>query len=164
MKATLALLVLLLCFSSAEAQGRRGRWRPQPQWQPSTYVPIEEGRRPVIDNPVPYTGREGESKDALKEVNEARARKGLRPLQPDPLLNQAAYACAQQRAARGIHGHLPESDFSYLPAGGQAAAAGCAALEPSWGWQSCAWDGPYTYGGAAWVSRGGLRFMHCFVR
>lgn len=166
MKATLAMLVLLFCFSSAEAQGRRGRWQPQQQWQqwqPSTSFSTD-ARRPVTDNPVPYTGTEGESKDALKEVNDARVRLGLHPFQPDPFLNQAAYACAQQRAARGISGHLPESDFKYLPSGGNAAAAGCAALEPSWGWQSCCWKENYTYAGAAWVSRGGLRYMHIFVR
>ena len=106
------------------------------------------------------------SDDALAEVNAKRATKGLRPLLPDPLLTQGALACAKQRAARHISGHLPESDFSYLPSGGHATAAGCGALEDSWGWETCCYDDPkYTYCGAAWV-RGsdGLRYMHVMVR
>lgn len=103
--------------------------------------------------------------DALTEVNEYRARRGLPAFLPDPLLNQAAKACAKQRAARGIHGHLPESDFSYLPSGGNASSAGCGALEDSWGWGTCCMNDNYTYAGAAWY-RGadGRRYMHLFVR
>lgn len=102
--------------------------------------------------------------DALHEVNAERAKRGLRALLPDPLLNQAARACAKERARLLIHEHLP-SDFSYLPAGGKASAAGCGALEDSWGWGACCTYDDYTYGGAAWV-RGsdGLRYMHIFVR
>lgn len=105
------------------------------------------------------------SDDALAEVNAERAKRGLRPFLPDPLLNQAAQACAQQRAARHIHGHLPESDFRYVPSGGQANAAGCGALEPSWGWGTCCTYENYTYAGAAWVmGNDGRRYMHLFVR
>lgn len=105
------------------------------------------------------------SDDALAEVNAERAKRGLRAFQPDPLLNQAALACAQQRAARHIHGHLPESDFRYVPSGGQANAAGCGALEPSWGWGTCCTYENYTYAGAAWVmGNDGRRYMHLFVR
>lgn len=105
------------------------------------------------------------SDDALDEVNAERAKRGLKPFLPDPLLNKAALACAKQRCARFIHGHLPESDFSYLPAGGQATSAGCGALEPSWGWGTCCTYDNYTYAGAAWVmGSDGRRYMHLFVR
>ncbi len=104
------------------------------------------------------------SADALDEVNAYRAKKGLRPFIGDPLLTQAANACAKQRAATHCHGHLA-SDFAYLPAGAVATAAGCGALEPSWGWGTCCADDNYTYAGAAWVmGSDGRRYMHLFVR
>lgn len=103
--------------------------------------------------------------DALAEVNQARAQRGLPPFQPDPLLSQAAYKAAQQRAARGIEGHLPESDFTCLPAGAMADAAGCAAWSAGDGWGSCCTYDNYTYAGAAWViGNDGRRYMHLFVR
>lgn len=109
---------------------------------------------------VPGTG----SQDALAEVNAERARRGLRPFQPDPLLNQAAQTCAQIRASRRIAGHLP-NDFSYLPAGATATSAGCGAMEPSWGWGTCCAYENYTYAGAAWaMGSDGKRYMHLFVR
>jgi hypothetical protein len=102
--------------------------------------------------------------DALEEVNAERARRGLRPFLADPLLNQAARSCAKIRATNRIEGHLA-SDFVYLPAGASAAAAGCGALEPSWGWGTCCTYENYTYAGAAWVMGGdGQRYMHLFVR
>ena len=102
--------------------------------------------------------------DALSEVNAERAKRGLRPFLPDPLLNDAARSCAKLRAARLIEGHL-DSDFHYLPAGASAVAAGCGALEPSWGWGTCCTYDNYTYAGAAWVmGRDGKRYMHLFVR
>jgi len=105
------------------------------------------------------------SNDALAEVNAYRAKRGLPPFQHDPQLTKAALAAATKRAARGIHGHLPESDFSCLPIGATADAAGCGALEDSWGWGTCCMDDNYSHAGAAWV-RGadGLRYMHLFVR
>lgn len=69
------------------------------------------------------------SNDALAEVNAYRAKRSLPPFQHDPQLTKAALAAATKRAARGIHGHLPESDFTCLPAGASADAAGCGALE-----------------------------------
>lgn len=162
MRTALALLVALVCFSSAEAQGRRGRWRPQQQTSNQGFSGSSSSGMVIAP---PYTGNADSCKDAMEEVNAYRAKCGLRPFINDPLLNQAAWAAAQQRASRNIHGHLPESDFSYLPAGAQATAAGCGALEPSWGWGTCCMDGNYTYGGAAWVmGPGGRRFMHLFVR
>jgi hypothetical protein len=102
--------------------------------------------------------------DALQEVNAERAKRGLRPFLPDPLLNQAARACAKIRATKLIESHL-SNDFAYLPSGASATAAGCGALDPSWGWGTCCTYDSYTYAGAAWV-RGsdGKRYMHLFVR
>ncbi len=106
----------------------------------------------------------GGSSDALDEVNAARARRGLRPFMPDPALTQAALSCAQTRASRGIRGHL-SNDFVALPPGANARAAGCGALEPSWGWGTCCTYESFTYAGAAWVMGGdGRRYMHIFVR
>lgn len=102
--------------------------------------------------------------DALAEVNAERAKRGLRPFLPDPLLNQAARMCASIRASKRIEGHLP-NDFSYLPSGTSARSAGCGALEPSWGWGTCCTYDNYTYAGAAWVmGADGKRYMHLFVR
>jgi hypothetical protein len=104
------------------------------------------------------------SNDALDEVNEYRARLGLAPFIKDDLLTQAAQKAASIRAANLINGHL-RSDFDCLPAGAQADAAGCGALDDSWGWGTCCATDSYTYAGAAWV-RGsdGKRYMHLFVR
>jgi hypothetical protein len=100
----------------------------------------------------------------LAEVNAARAKRGLRPFQHDPQLTHAAQACARTRASRRIAGHL-SNDFAYLPAGVTAKAAGCGALEPSWGWGTCCTYDNYTYAGAAWVmGADGKRYMHLFVR
>jgi hypothetical protein len=102
--------------------------------------------------------------DALAEVNSARAKRGMRPFLPDPLLNQAALACAKIRAANRIEGHL-SNDFAHLPSGALATSAGCGALEPSWGWGTCCTFDNYTYAGAAWVMGvDGQRYMHLFVR
>lgn len=107
------------------------------------------------------------SDDALDEVNARRASRGLPPFIKDPNLTLAAATCAKIRAANFIDGHLggAMSDFSYLPAGVTASAAGCGALEPSWGWGTCCMDDHYTYAGAAWVmGANGKRYMHMFVR
>lgn len=109
--------------------------------------------------------REAPIPDALAEVNAKRARKGLRPLIHDEGLTVAAMRCAQVRAQGLIAGHTA-NDFSYLPSGAYATSAGCGALEPSWGWETCCYDDPrYTVGGAAFVwGRDGKRYMHIFVR
>lgn len=179
----LAALMLLVLVSSASAQSRRERRQMQRQGQNqgwsegwtvvetpqivATAPPVSPGPPevgPTVTPPKPddFNG----SADAMDEVNAKRARKGLPPLQRDPLLCQAAYECARQRAARNIHGHLPESDFSYLPSGAHATVGGAGALEDSWGWETCAYDSmQYRVGGAAWVrGPGGLRFMHFFGR
>jgi hypothetical protein len=175
-----ALLIIALCAAATQAGGggRRQRWQPsyEPSWnyasseteQPtriSQYAPVEadatrgttEASRPTSEPPT--------GDDALAEVNATRAQRGLRPYQHDPLLNQAAQACAKQRATRQISGHLPESDFHYLPSGASANAAGCAAWTPDWGWGACCTYDNYTYAGAAWVmGQDGRRYMHLFVR
>lgn len=104
-------------------------------------------------------------KDALAEVNTARATRGLPPFQHDPQLCQAAYKAAQIRASRQLAGHLPESDFTCLPAGASADAAGCAAWSPGDGWGACCTYDSYQFAGAAWViGSDGRRYMHLFVR
>lgn len=102
--------------------------------------------------------------DTLAEVNAARAKKGLKPFIYDAGLEVAAKKCAELRAASLIAGHLP-NDFAHVPQGTTAKAAGCGALEPSWGWGTCCMYDNYTYAGAAVVmGRDGRRYMHLFVR
>ena len=101
---------------------------------------------------------------ALKEVNAARTARGLPPYVEDPLLTEAARAAATFRAERLIEGHT-WNDFAFIPAGGFAAAAGCAAWQPEWGWGSCCTFERWRYAGAAWdTGRDGRRYMHLFVR
>jgi hypothetical protein len=105
--------------------------------------------------------------DALDEVNAARAARGLPPFARDPGLTAAAQAAADYRAQFRIAGHVPGGmgDFGFLPPGTSADAAGCGALEPSWGWGTCCTYENYQSAGAA-VTRGadGRRYMHLFVR
>lgn len=102
--------------------------------------------------------------NATDEVNAFRAAKGLPPFKEDPCLVQAAIKIAEVRAANHTHGHT-RNDFSGLPDGCAADAAGCAALEPSWGWHSCADSEPWKYGGAAVaIGDDGLRYLQLFVR
>lgn len=123
--------------------------------------------KPTPPPPVVNGTTASESTDALDEVNAKRATRGLQPLVRDAALTEAAYKCAKARASRHVDGHLPESDFSLLSSSvnTDGVAAGCAALDTSWGWQSCCWDDPgYTHGGAAWVmGDDGKRYMHIFV-
>lgn len=102
--------------------------------------------------------------DALDEVNEYRRRRGLRPFLRDEELSRAALACARYRAERLIEGHT-SNDFSFVPAGGHADAAGCAAWPASMGWGSCCCEEDWQYAGAAFsVGKDGRRYMHLFVR
>lgn len=99
----------------------------------------------------------------LAEVNECRAKRGLRPFLFDKQLSQAAHACCKERAARGIEGHI--NDFSFLPAGAKCDAAGCGAWRPGTGWGTCCTYENFTYAGAAaYIGRDGRRYMHLFVR
>ncbi len=161
----IAIALLLLTCSAADAQGRRAR-RSHDAWmqgQQAAVVQQVVAIQPAAPTPTPAGTQE--SKDALGEVNAARAAKGMPALAHDDLLTQAAYACAQARAASHNAGHTG-NDFAYLPSGGQATSAGCAGLDPSWGWQSCCWDDPqWRAAGAAWVmGSDGRRYMHIFVR
>jgi hypothetical protein len=102
--------------------------------------------------------------DGLDELNALRAEHGLPALQYDEGLARAAGGCAIYRAQRLMTGHT-SNDFAALPAGVQAAAAGCAAWPPQWGWGSCAKFKNWRYAGAAWVmGRDGRRYMHTFYK
>jgi hypothetical protein len=102
--------------------------------------------------------------DGLEEVNAARAARGLPPYEYDEDLTRAAGGCALWRAARLCSGHTP-NDFSALPPGSWASAAGCAAWTPELGWGSCCSFENWRYAGAAWaIGRDGRRYMHVFVR
>jgi len=103
-------------------------------------------------------------KDALDEVNAARAARGLRPFIKDDDLTSGAINVADFRAARLMAGHT-SNDFAGLPPGCTATSAGCAAWEPDWGWGACCTYDNYTYAGAAWaLGRDGRRYMHLFVK
>jgi hypothetical protein len=107
------------------------------------------------------------SDDALDEVNAARARRGLPAYAKDEGLTAAAKAAADFRASHLVAGHVGGNlgDFAFLPVGSTAAAAGCGALDPSWGWGSCCTYDRYTTAGAAvTIGRDGKRYMHLFVR
>lgn len=113
------------------------------------------------------TTTRGPAVDALSEVNAARARRGLPPYLRDPALTQAAQSAATYRARYRIAGHVSGGmgDFQFLPPGSTAGAAGCAALDPSWGFQACCQWERWTYAGAATV-RGsdGRLYHHLFVK
>jgi hypothetical protein len=103
-------------------------------------------------------------KGSLDEVNAARAQRGLRPYIYDEGLTIAAIGAAQYRAANLIEGHT-SNDFSFVPSGSSASAAGCAAWEQGSGWGSCCTFDDYKYAGAAYsIGRDGRRYMHLYVR
>lgn len=156
----IAIACLFSLASTAAAQCPRcGRFHPPYDRQPVRNTLQAAGGfvRNIIDG----------SPNALDEVNAKRARMGLRPFLEDPSLTQGAFAVASYRAQYRIKGHVTRgrTDFSFLPAGASARAAGCGAMEDSWGWNTCCMEENWTYAGAAWV-RGadGQRYMHLFVR
>lgn len=158
---SIVLCLFALVFVTADAQAQ---WRKSRRWQWVEYSQPKQLSQPTATPSTPAPQGASESLDALPEVNAERAKRGLPAFQNDPLLNQAALKAARLRAASFIHGHLA-SDFDCLPQGGHATAAGCGALEPSWGWGSCCTYDNYTYAGAAWVlGSDGRRYMHLFVR
>lgn len=150
-------VVTLWCFSIEASDRKKAR-----RYGESAVAVALASTPEVAEAPKVYGISKG-SDDALDEVNAYRAKQGLPPFQRDEHLTQAALACAKERAQHGIHGHL-DSDFARLPAGAHADAAGCGALEDSWGWGTCCATDSYRYAGAAWV-RGadGRRYMHLFV-
>jgi hypothetical protein len=102
--------------------------------------------------------------DALDEVNAVRVKRGLPKFVRDEKLSEAAAKCADYRATKLISGHT-SNDFSFVPAGSSASAAGCAAWSPEMGWGSCCTYESYKVAGAAWSKgRDGRRYMHLFVR
>ncbi len=134
--------------------------------------------RAVQALPAPFSGRVPAADDdwtasveALDEVNQLRARHGLRPFIRDDGLTRAAHSASIFRARRQMAGHCP-NDFAYVPTDQptRATAAGCAAWEPSLGWGSCCdgvhtSDGGATHAGAAWAwGPDQKRYMHIFVR
>ena len=101
--------------------------------------------------------------DALAEVNAARAKRGLPAFRRDEALTKGAKAAAAYRAEHRIAGHY--RDFSFLPEGATAKAAGCGALPPSWGFQACCVYERWTYAGAATAKgKDGRLYHHIFVR
>jgi uncharacterized protein YkwD len=184
-RSLLAGLALMTAASFSEAGPFRRH--AQPAYLP-TYQPVYEWSSPTsttvipaganITSPItattsssesvsrytPSTGLGVSDGDGLDEVNAKRAARGLRPFLRDEALTQAAQACAQFRAANRLFGHT-SNDFSFLPAGAGANAAGCAAYPASYGWMSCCTYENCTYAGAAWVTGSdGRRYMHLFVR
>ena len=158
----ITILFVLCTISLVNASDRKARGRAAWAWAStpvSNYSPPAAAYSPT----EPKYATSGAT-DALAEVNSERTKRGLPPFKHDPLLTQAAQEAARQRASRGIEGHLA-SDFDCLPAGAHADAAGCGALDDSWGWGTCCTYDSYTHAGAAWV-RGadGKRYMHLFVR
>lgn len=162
------MMMLAALFIAAETTAQAGPFRRNRQNQNVSAVPRQAPVQVLSDPSVNQSGASttvtNGADDALHEVNAERVRRGLRPYQPDPSLNHAAQSCARIRAANFIRGHL-SNDFAYLPSGATASAAGCGALEPSWGWGTCCTYDNYTYAGAAWVmGTDGRRYMHLFVR
>lgn len=99
----------------------------------------------------------------LAEVNAQRAQRGLRPYHYDPQLTEAAQRAANYRAANRIEGHC--NDFSFLPAGVHAGAAGCAAWRPGTGFGACDLYANWTFCGAASaIGADGRRYCHAFFR
>jgi hypothetical protein len=100
--------------------------------------------------------------EALAEVNEYRARFGLRPFVYDEALTLAAARCASVRAANRITGH--HNDYAYLPAGARADATGCGWAPPGHHWLTCCTEENWRNAGAAFVQGAdGYRYMHLFV-
>lgn len=161
-KIVISITILFIVGCACDASDRKARGQAAWAWASVSAKPASaETTKPA----VPKTETRAECVDALQEVNDARKARGLPPFQPDAKLTEAALACARERAARGIHGHLPESDFKHLSSSvpTEGVAAGCAAWEDGFG--ACAMYDNYAYCGAAWV-RGsdGLKYCHVFVR
>lgn len=143
----LALIIVLCLTSTVEARWGFRRVTVQVQ---STQSGLSFGRQSC-----------SAAVDALSEVNYARARRGLRPFIKDSGLTQAAINAATERGRNRIKGHT-NNDFKYSRS---ATSAGCGAMEPSWGWNTCCTYENYTYAGAAYVTGAdGNRYMHLYVR
>ena len=103
-------------------------------------------------------------KDALDQLNAQRKARGLRPYLRDDGLTRAAKGAAKYRAERLMDGHT-RNDFSAVPPGSHASAAGCAAWPASMGFGSCCCYETWRYAGAASCrGRDGRIYHHLFVR
>lgn len=161
MRLILTILAALTVASIAEAGPRQRRSMSYQSTTQTTVTPT--GTYSTFSEKTTVRG-DWSGVDALAEVNAARAARGLPPFLHDPALTSAAQVCASIRAAHRIAGHTA-NDFAALPPGVSAAAAGCGALDSSWGWATCCTYDRYTYAGAAVVvGADGRRFMHLFVR
>lgn len=172
---TVAAMTLLVADADA-GPFRRGRPQPaftQTNFQHTQITPNGFTQTNIAQTTTPNTKTTDISQvtsgspDALDEVNAKRASRGLRPFIRDPGLTVAAQRAADFRAKHHLFGHVMGGmgDFQFLPAGTNAASAGCAAYPASYGWMSCCTWESYTYAGAAWVmGSDGKRYMHLFVR
>jgi len=177
-----AIAVAAILISDASAQsGRFGFRRSTSQWSaPSrvTWAPAATSQAPQVSGATTngvvtqsyYSAPQAEvpvsagAADALDEVNQVRAARGLPTFIRDEGLAQAARTIAVQRASGLIQGHT-SNDFAGVPAGTSASASGCAAWPAGTGWGSCCTYDRYTYAGAAWaLGRDGRRYMQLFVR
>jgi len=154
-------LAILLTVPDVEAGWRRNRQNSYPVAYATQSYTISPSS---VSQPSQGQPLSNEAIDALHEVNTARAQRGLSPFIHDPNLTAAAMSCAQTRAAYLAAGHTA-NDFAALPPGVSARAAGCGALDLSWGWGTCCTYENYQYAGAAYVwGRDNKRYMHLFVR
>lgn len=166
-KVILSLAAVLFLSSAADAAGRRQVSRARSSTTTTVRTHSQPGSTRQISEAFRQNGY-AFGEDALSEVNADRAAWGLPLLRNDPQLAIAAEQCAITRAKYRVAGHLTGGggDFAYLPPGAHADAAGCGALEPSWGWGTCCTDERgYTWAGAAVVmGNDGKRYMHIFCR
>ena len=165
MRILMIFAALIVAMDSTVEAGSFRRYRRTPGFFATPApAPVQVQKESSVGQSESSTTATQIGDDALDEVNAARAKRGLRPFLPDPLLNQAARTCAKIRSANRIEGHL-SNDFAHMPSGVSATSAGCGALEPSWGWGTCCTYENYTYAGAAWMmGADGRRYMHLFVR
>lgn len=179
---TLRMLVVFVCsllfVCDVSAQFRRSRRQIMPSvtyqgfetadCQKCVEIPAKKTESKIVsDSPKENKSELQECADALAEVNEARAKRGLKPYINDPVLNKAALACARYRAERLMDGHCntPRGDFSFLPQDydTNGVVGGCAAWRDGFG--ACALYDNYTFCGAAWVrGKDGLKYCHIFCR
>jgi hypothetical protein len=104
-----------------------------------------------------------EAVDALEEVNNVRRSRGLPPFVKCPQLTAGALNVAQFRADRRIVHHTA-NDFSGLPVGTSAAAAGCGVEYPGFGFLACCMMENWTIAGAAKArDSSGRWYFHLFV-
>lgn len=161
---SLAFLVALASTDSTDAANRRRTPVRQPLRYATPQQPLVHSNPTISTAAGASTVISTNATDALDELNAQRAARGLRPYLRDHNLTLGAMNVAKFRAERRMQGHT-KSDFSGLPLGTTAAAAGCAAWPPSLGWGSCCTYENHRFAGAAWaMGADGLRYMQLFVK